>query len=57
MEIDVLAVNETDVVLVHYRNYNAYGAVAGIQIDAQFDIRIVDLGRFQVSGCRFQGVF
>jgi len=75
MEIHLLAVDETDVVLVeckcrlskddvndfldklgqfkeafpHYRNYNAYGAVAGIEIDEGVDRYAYKQGLFVIK--------
>jgi len=75
MEIDILAVDETDVVLVecksrlskddvndfleklehfkeafpHYRNFNAYGAVAGIEIDEGVDRYAYKQGLFVIK--------
>ena len=75
MEIDVLAVDDTDVVLVecksrlskddvdeflekltrfkiafpHYKNYQAYGAVAGIEIDEGIDRYAYNKGLFVIK--------
>jgi RecB family endonuclease NucS len=75
MEIDILAVDETEVVLVecksrlskddvndfleklsrfkqafpHYKNYQAYGAVAGIEIDEGVDRYAYKQGLFVIK--------
>jgi hypothetical protein len=75
MEIDILAVDDTDVVLVecksrlskddvdeflekltrfkiafpHYKNYQAYGAVAGIEIDESIDRYAYNKGLFVIK--------
>ncbi len=56
MEIDILAVDETEVVLVeckeafpHYKNYQAYGAVAGIEIDEGIDRYAYKQGLFVIK--------